>query len=105
MKPLENTEEFDRLLAEPLAIIFKHSTMCGISAQAHDQAERFLAENSDRAIYKVDVHQSRKVSDYIEAKTGVRHASPQLLVLRGGEVVWHDSHGGVTAEAIATALG
>jgi bacillithiol system protein YtxJ len=105
MNPLENTEEFDRILAEPLAIIFKHSTLCGLSAQAHDQTERFLAEHPDRAIYKVDVIESRPVSDYIEAKTGVRHASPQLLVLRDGEVVWHDSHGGVTAEAIATALG
>lgn len=105
MEPLENTEDFDRLLAEPLAIIFKHSTSCGISAQAHDETERFLAENPDHAIHKVDVIESRKVSDYIEAKTGVRHASPQLLVLRGGDVVWHVSHAGVTAEAIATSLG
>jgi len=104
MEALENTEDFDRLLGEPFAIIFKHSTICGISAQAHDETERFLAEHPERAIYKVDVIESRKVSDYIAAKTGVRHASPQLLVLRGGEVVWHRSHGGVTAKAIAASL-
>ena len=105
MELLRNTEDFERLLPEPLAIIFKHSTMCGISARAHDETERFLAENPEHAVYKVEVIESRRVSDYIEAKTGVRHASPQLLVLRSGEVVWHDSHAGVTAEAIATSLG
>ena len=105
MERLRNTEDFERLLAEPLAIIFKHSTSCGFSARAHDEAERFLAENPEHTVHKVDVIESRRVSDYIEAKTGVRHASPQLLVLRSGEVVWHDSHAGVTAEAIATSLG
>ncbi len=105
MELLRNTGDFERLLDEPLAIIFKHSTMCGISARAHEETERFLAENPEHAVYKVEVLESRSVSDYIEAKTGVRHASPQLLVLRSGEVVWHDSHAGVTAEAIATSLG
>ncbi len=105
MELLRNTEDFERLLVEPLAIIFKHSTSCGISAHALDETERFLVENPEQAIYKVDVIESREVSDYIEAKTGVRHASPQLLVLRDGAVVWHDSHAGVTAEAIATCLG
>ena len=105
MELLRNTEDFERLLIAPLVIIFKHSTMCGISAGAHDQIERFLAENPEQAIYKVEVIESRQVSDYVEEKTGVRHASPQLLVLRSGEVVWHVSHAGVTAEAIATTLG
>ncbi len=105
MELLRNTEDFERLLAEPLAIIFKHSTMCGISARAHDETERFLVENPEHAVYKVEVLESRQVSDYVEAKTGVRHASPQLLVLHSGEVVWHVSHAGVTAEAIGTFLG
>ena len=105
MELLRNTEDFERLLVEPLAIIFKHSTMCVISARAHDETERFLAENPEQAVYKVEVIESRRVSDYVEEKTGVRHASPQLLVLRSGEVVWHVSHAGVTAEAIAASLG
>ena len=105
MERLRNTEDFERLLVEPLVIIFKHSTMCGISAGAHDEIQRFLTENPEQQVYKVEVIESRRVSDYVEEKTGVRHASPQVLVLRRGEVVWHASHAGVTAEAIATTLG
>ena len=104
MELLRNTDEVERLLSAPLAIIFKHSSTCGISARAHEEAERFLAENPEHAVHKVDVLESRRVSDYIEAKTGVRHESPQLLVLRNGQLVWQGSHSRVTAEAIATSL-
>jgi bacillithiol system protein YtxJ len=34
----------------------------------------------------------------------VRHESPQALVLRGGEVVWHDSHYGIQVEALNQAV-
>ena len=104
MRLLTAPGDFDRLLHEPIAIVFKHSTMCGISDRAHQEAERFLAAHPEQEIHKVEVIESRRVSNYIEAKTGIRHASPQVLVLKGGEVVWHDSHSGVTADAIAGSL-
>lgn len=104
MELLRETSEFDRLLEEPLAIVFKHSTSCGISAQAHRETERFLEEHPEHSVHKVEVREFRRVSDHIEAKTGVRHESPQLLVLRDGRIVWQGSHSRVTAEAIATSL-
>jgi bacillithiol system protein YtxJ len=105
MEILRETTEFDRLLRAPLAIVFKHSTSCGISAQAHREVERFLVNNPKRAFHKVEVVESRVVSDYIASKTGVRHESPQLLVLRNGDVVWHGSHSRITVEAIGLCLG
>lgn len=104
MELLRETSEFDRLLRAPLAVVFKHSTTCGISARAHREVERYLAEHPEVSFHKVEVLQSRGVSDYIESKTGVRHESPQLLVLRHGEIVWHGSHSRVTAEAIGSCL-
>ena len=100
LESLYENEAFDRLLDEPLAIVFKHSSTCGISARAHGEVEKFLSEHPERRIHKVEVLGARAVSDYIEEKTGIRHESPQLLVLRDGEVVWHGSHSRVTAEAI-----
>jgi len=100
LESLNENEAFDRLLDEPLAVVFKHSATCGVSARAHAEVEKFLLEHPDRCIHKVEVLGARAVSDYIEEKTGIRHESPQLLVLRDGEVVWHGSHSRVTAEAI-----
>jgi len=34
----------------------------------------------------------------------VRHESPQVLILKEGRVVWHASHYGVTATAVAREL-
>jgi len=104
MEQLSEVSDFDSLLTEPLAIVFKHSMTCGISARADGEAERFLSDHPDHRIYKVDVHRARPLSNYIENHTGIRHESPQLLVLRHGEVVWHGSHGSVTADAIATSV-
>lgn len=102
MEVLRTRSDFDVLLDEPFVLVFKHSTMCGISARAHREVERFLSEHPEQTIYKVEVLEARPVSDYIEDKTGVRHESPQVLVLRDGEVVWHSSHSAVTAEAMAS---
>lgn len=104
MKLLKSPVDFDALLPEPLAIIYKHSTMCGLSDIAHREVRRFLSSHPDSEVHLVRVIEERHVSDHIAKSTGVRHESPQLLVLRHGRVVWHASHRGVTADAIATRL-
>ena len=105
MELIRTEDEFEGLLEQAVVIVFKHSTWCGISAGAHREVERFASEHPEQTVYKVEVIESRGVSNFIEAKTGVRHESPQLLVLKRGEVVWHGSHGSVTADAIGASLG
>ena len=105
MESLQTTDEFERAIARPLALIFKHSTTCGISASAYREVQRFLADASEPPVFLVDVHQARALSNYIEEKTGVRHESPQVLVFKEGALRWHDSHGRVTAEALSAQTG
>lgn len=52
----------------------------------------------------VDVASGRGLTRLVEAWTGVRHESPQVLLLRGQRAVWHGSHFDVTAEAVRLAL-
>lgn len=104
MKVLRSPVDFDALLPEPLAIVYKHSTMCGLSDIAHGEVKDFLARHPGREVHLVRVIEERPVSDHIASSTGVRHESPQLLILRNGKVVWHASHRGVTTDAIATRL-
>ncbi len=104
MEQLRDVSDFEQLLKEPLAIVFKHSATCGISAQADREVRSFLSDHPDYRVHLVDVQQARPVSNHIETATGVRHESPQVLVFRGGELVWHQSHGGVTAAALAETL-
>ena len=48
----------------------------------------------------MDVRAERPLSQLIAARTGVRHESPQIIILRNGAVVWSASHGDITAGAI-----
>lgn len=80
-------------------LLFKHSNACPISARAYKQMEQY---KGDVAI--VVVQESRDVSREVETRTGLRHETPQALVLRNGEVVWSASHFDITSDAVEGAL-
>ena len=89
---------FTRSHREPV-LIFKHSTTCPISAAAYQQMSRV-----EREVALVVVQRARDLSREVEKRTGVRHESPQALILRDGAAVWSASHWNVTADAVARAL-
>ena len=77
-------------------VIFKHSTRCGISSMVIKQFEKAydLSENN-LDLYYLDLLNYRDVSNEIAIKFKVMHQSPQLLVIKNGVVVAHDSHGAI----------
>ena len=110
---LHNLEELDRLLSEsdtrPL-LVFKHSYTCGISAEALDELVAHLNEDVIAAgmpeprYAMVTVQTDRDVSNAVSRKLGIRHETPQALLVRGGRVIWSASHFRVTADAMKRAL-
>ena len=95
-------EQFSDLLSrsqkQPV-VIFKHSLTCPVSSAAYDEMEQFAGE-----VVLVEVQLARELSREIEKRTGIRHESPQVLVLENGKVVWNASHFKVKAQAVAEAL-
>ena len=69
--------------------VFKHSTACPVSARAADEVQ---AMDSDLPVYWVNVREQRSLSNWIAARYGVRHESPQLILLRDGAVQKTWSH-------------
>jgi len=77
-------------------IIFKHSTRCGISSMVMKQfvsAYGFTEKEVD--LYYLDLLNFRDVSNEVGSKFQVMHQSPQLLVIKNGVVVAHESHGAI----------
>lgn len=104
---LEQTADVDRLLKAGggTHVIYKHSPICPISTQARGRVEKRLEELSGKAeLHFIDVVNSRPLSDYLAEQSGVTHQSPQILVLRDGQVISSASHGDVSAELIDSAL-
>lgn len=95
-KELEDLAERSK---ERPVVIFKHSLTCPISAAAYDQMSAV-----DGEVALVEVQRARPLSNEIENRLGVEHESPQVIVLRRGQVVWNASHFRITADAVAEAL-
>lgn len=102
--PLADDAALDAAFAAPLAVVFKHSTSCSLSAMAYDEVRRYLERADAEPVRLVDLLAHRSISNAIESRSGIRHESPQVLVLVGGTVVWNASHRRVTAEAVAEAV-
>ncbi len=82
--------------------VFKHSTQCGLSARAIREFRTFAAGQAPGLAYcQVDVIEFRAASDALETLSLVRHESPQVLAWLDGECLWHASHGGIKAAALA----
>jgi bacillithiol system protein YtxJ len=88
---------------EAPVVLFKHSTTCPISAHAYRQMARLDGEAAAEVALVV-VQSARPVSNQVAERTGLRHESPQAIVLRGGRPVWSASHYEITTEAVETAV-
>lgn len=108
LKELTTTEELDAAFALSAAqpiLIYKHSLTCGTSGLAYEEVLD-LAEGSmlPGSAFLVRIQAARDVSQAIEDRLGIRHESPQVLLIVEGRVVWHASHFRVTARAISEAM-
>ena len=52
----------------------------------------------------IDVAEWPELGQEVAARSGIRHESPQVIILRLGEPVWTAHHREITAEAIARAM-
>ena len=108
LTPIHGLDELDHALGEsrhrPLGL-FKHSDSCGVSAEALDELLTHLADKRRDARYAmVTVQTHRDVSNAISSRLGIRHETPQALVVHDGRVVWSASHFRVSAAALDKAL-
>ena len=85
--------------AEEPVLLFKHDPGCSISEAAYRELARL-----DGEFPLIDVARARSLSLAVAAETGVRHESPQVIVLRDGAVAWSASHSRITADAVRDAL-
>ena len=111
LKPLEHVDELQRLLAESQSrpvLLFKHSYTCGASLEALDELVAHLNDRASNGLLPeyamVTVQTHRAVSNAIAQKLGVRHETPQALLVKNGRVVWSASHFSVTAAAVNDAI-
>lgn len=97
--PLNDLKQIDYIKKKSsikTQVIFKHSTRCGISSMVQRQfIQDYNFSEKELDLYYLDILSYRQISDKVGHKFQLLHESPQLLVIKNGELVAHASHGQV----------
>lgn len=104
MREIFTTEQWDDLLDqsnEVPILLMKHSSTCPISLAAFDAFQRV---ETDLPKYYLIVQKSKPLSREIERDMQIRHESPQLFLMKNGNVVWQATHYSIREPAITQAI-
>jgi len=106
--PLTESSQLDAVISasktKPI-LIFKHSTRCGISRMALKSFERdYNLEDAAIDLYYLDLLNFKPLSNEISEKLNVYHQSPQILVVKNKQVIYHGSHYEISVDAISEVL-
>jgi bacillithiol system protein YtxJ len=100
--PVSNNTELESLFTlshERPVVLFKHSLTCPVSSAAYQEMSGLGGDVS-----LIVVQRARDVSREVETLTGIRHESPQAIILRNGRAVWNVSHWRITRSAVEEAV-
>ena len=95
---LESMDQLDAIAENSknkTQVVYKHSSTCGISRMVLNMFSEGYDTDLDIDLYFLTIQNHRDVSNAIENKFAVRHESPQLLMIKNNEVVFHTSHGAI----------
>jgi bacillithiol system protein YtxJ len=109
LTPINDVLSLDAAIAESCerpVLLFKHSRYCGVSCEALDELQAHIESRTGQTVvYKmITVQTHRPVSDAAAQRLGLRHETPQAILLRDGKVVWNASHFRITATQLDQAL-
>ena len=90
---LETVAEASR--KEPV-LLFKHSLTCPFSARAQEQ----FVEIEGIPRYALTVQYAKDISAAVAERFETEHASPQLLIIKNGEVIGNLYRDEIQAEAV-----
>ena len=100
LKSIDQLREVDQLSRDHYVLIYKHSTRCAVSSASLSRLERKWDSGQQLIPYFLDLIAFRDVSDAVSERYGINHESPQVLVIRKGECVYHASHFGISFDEI-----
>ncbi|MFC5626726.1 bacillithiol system redox-active protein YtxJ [Algoriphagus winogradskyi] len=91
-------EEIKSLSKEKPVLIFKHSTSCSISSMSMDRLTRKWQTSDNEKVepYYLDLIANRELSNQVAREFGVPHESPQVLLIKSGNVIYDNSHFGIS---------
>ncbi|KXH84251.1 bacillithiol system redox-active protein YtxJ [Chryseobacterium kwangjuense] len=95
-KNIESEEDLNKAIESSYQhriAIFKHSTRCFISKTVLNNFEKEIDNLDEKMdLYYLDLLEHRPISNKISEDLGIRHESPQLIIIEDGKVINSASH-------------
>ena len=105
LESLDQLNQVVKTTHEKPVLLFKHSTRCGVSSMALNSFENLWSASDTLCdLYYLDLLKHRGVSNEIAIITGVQHQSPQVIVLKGDEIIYDASHSSIDVRKIESSL-
>ncbi|MBL7959733.1 bacillithiol system redox-active protein YtxJ [bacterium] len=101
---ISNEAHFQALIDSQNVILFKHSTSCSLSADAYREVRSFAESHPEVSVCMVKVIEHRDFSNRLAEHFQIRHASPQIIVIKNGLAVQNYSHRSITQREIENSM-
>jgi len=96
LKTAAHLEEIIALSQTQPVLVFKHSRTCPISQNAYAQVKRAQERGLlTLPVFCLVVQDARSIANEVARRWGIRHESPQVLLVYRDKVVYHASHWGI----------
>ena len=104
IRQVDSAKHLQELFALSLVIVLKHSVTCSASAYAYEEVMNFVKAYPTVPVYVIPVQTHRRAATYLAKYTGVRHESPQVMILKRGRVSAVATHSGITARFLRSTV-
>lgn len=101
---LSTEAELDAAFRAEYYLLFKHSLTCPVSAAAFQEYEAFARTHPELPTGWIEVVQERPLARAVAERTGLRHESPQAILLVAGAPRWNAAHSAITSASLGAAL-
>ncbi|HEX5731319.1 MAG TPA: bacillithiol system redox-active protein YtxJ [Blastocatellia bacterium] len=108
IREIRQIKELEKALADSSrrpVLLFKHSLTCPISLRAYNELISYLEKADPEVSYNlITVQSARPISNEIASRLGVRHETPQAILVRDGRQIWNASHFAITSSSLRQAI-
>lgn len=89
----DQLKEIGELSQQRPVLIYKHSTRCSLSSMVKERLEEdWDLDSKSMPVYFLDILANRQLSSQVADYFNVQHQSPQILLIKNNECVFHTSH-------------
>ena len=108
MQQIRNVTEWQAMVAlsyeRPVVLLKFSSSDCDLNTDTRASLEVAEAAGSLQGLYFLVIQENSSLSAQVAQEMGVRHESPQILIIDAGRCTYHASHQQATAGWVARYL-